>query len=98
MGGNLTAGQIVFIAVFVVLVLNAGVYGMRIQFLLAHTRAESLFRVLFGFAVWQRIISGSCDGLDLASATEFLALRRSFLISMALAAAAVVVGPIFMKV
>jgi len=97
MGEGLTVGQIIFLTVSVILVLNAGVYGMRIQYFLIQKRAEPLLSVFIGLAVWQRVLSGSCDGLDLESAEEFRSLRRSFLGSMAAAAVAVLVSPAFMK-
>ena len=79
----MTVSQVVFIGVVTVLFLNTAVYGLRIQFLLLANRAEPALSIVIGWTVWQRIATGRCDGLDEKNAGLFLALRRSFLVSMA---------------
>ena len=81
--GSMTTGQYILLAVVFVLFVNTSVYLLRILWLLLSKLAASPLAILIGWEVWKRVISGSSDGLDPESSTEFVQLRRACIVSMA---------------
>ncbi len=86
----MTTHDYAFLGVAVVLFASCAAFGFRIQWLLWTNRAASDFSILSGWAVWRRVISGNSDGLDPKGGTEFVRLRRGFLVSMVVLIAVIV--------
>jgi len=61
---------------------NTGVYLARIMFFLARHRTDPWYSLLFGFAVWRRVLTNDLSGFDPPQQDEFQSLRRVAMLSL----------------
>ena len=79
-------GQIIYVAIVIVLFVICSAYMLQIVWLLMGSRSDSLNSVLTGRALTRRVLLGNVDGLDPETSTRFFALRGSlfnFMIALA---------------